>query len=175
MAYRPYAFFKNVLSERKLLMGRDLFLKVFNLTASFLFIVGCQQQQTSDTKPVSVTFDMQKAKSFIDSINTKFTEQIRNGDSVALASHYATDAELLLSNSEPIKGKGILSVWGSAIRSGLKDMTFTTTDLTGCNDFLIETGYFEIKENDNKVNKGKYVVVWKQQNGEWKLYRDIVN
>jgi len=61
------------------------------------------------------------------------------------------------------------------IRSGTRNMTFTTTDLTGCDDFLIETGYYEIKQNDSKVNKGKYVVVWKQQNGEWKLYRDIGN
>jgi ketosteroid isomerase-like protein len=142
------------------------------LIITFVILAGCQQQ-TGDTK--TAVFDMQKAKSFIDSINTKFSEQIMNGDSVALASHYAPDAELLFSNSEPIKGKDIVTAWGSMIRSGIRNMTFTTTDLTGCDDFLIETGYFEIKENDNKVNKGKYVVVWKQQNGEWKLYRDIGN
>jgi ketosteroid isomerase-like protein len=118
---------------------------------------------------------MQKAKSFIDSINTKFSEQIKNGDSMALASHYASDAEVLLSNSEPVRGKDILSTWGSIIRSGVKEMTFTTTDLTGNNDFLIETGYYEIKVNSDQVNKGNYLVVWKQQNGEWKLYRDIGN
>lgn len=134
---------------------------------------------TADKEPVAVTsssLDMAKARSFIDSINAKFTEQVRNGDSVALASHYWPDAELLLSNSEPIKGKDIVAAWGSMISMGAKDFTFSTTDITLSGDLLVETGNYEIKTAENiLIDKGKYVVVWKQQNGEWKLYRDIGN
>lgn len=144
------------------------------LFVTFLISTGCQQQ-TTDTKPVSEEFNMQKAKSFIDSINTKFSEQIKNGDSMALASHYASDAAILLSKREPIKGKDILSAWGRMLRAGTEDITFQTIDLTGCNDFLIETGYIVTKGNENNINKSKYLVVWKKQNGEWKLYRDMVN
>lgn len=144
-----------------------------------LGILACNtasDEQNAAPKAGTTGFDMQKAKSFIDSINAKFTEQIKSGDSVALASHYSADGEMLFANSDPIKGKGILSAWGGMIRSGLTDMTFTTTDITGCNDLLVETGHFEMMEaKSNKVTKGKYVVVWKQQNGEWKLYRDIGN
>ena len=148
------------------------------LKAAFQFLIiavvisaGCQQK--TDTNTASKDFDMQKVKSFIDSINIKFTEELRNGDSVALGSHYWPDAELFFSNSEPIKGKEIISAWGSTIRMGLRDFTFTTTDITGDNNFLIETGAYEIKDkNKTLVDRGSYVVVWKQQNGEWKLYRD---
>jgi len=81
---------------------------------------------------------------------------------------------MLTSNSNPIEGKDILSAWGSMIRAGLKDWTFTTTDLQGNSDFLIETGNYEIKDANKKLaDKGKYLVVWKKQNGEWKLYRDV--
>jgi len=133
---------------------------------------GCQQQ-TADKE---TAFDMQKAKSFIDSVNTKFSQQLRDGDSVALASNYWPDAELLLSNSEPIKGKDIMSAWGATIRMGINDMTFTTTDIAGDANFLIETGSYEMKDgNKTLIDRGKYVVVWKQQNGEWKLYRDMGN
>jgi len=141
------------------------------LLLTMLISTGCQQK--TDTNTTSTTFDMQKAKLFIDSINIKFTEELRNGDSVALGSHYWPDAELFFSNSEPIKGKEIISAWGSTIRMGLRDFTFTTTDITGDNNFLIETGAYEIKDkNKTLVDRGSYVVVWKQQNGEWKLYRD---
>ena len=61
-------------------------------------------------------FDKQKATAFVDSINATFTEQVRSGDSVALAAHYSSDAELLFAHSEPIKGKDILSAWGSMVR-----------------------------------------------------------
>ena len=151
-------------------------LKVSSLFLMTVLIIstGCQQQ-TTDTKTVIKEFDLQKAKSFIDSINTKFSEQIKNGDSMALASHYSSDAAILLSNTEPIRGKDILSAWGSMLRAGSADISFQTIDLTGSNDFLIETGYIVTKINEDNIDKSKYLVIWKKQNGEWKLYRDMVN
>jgi len=141
--------------------------------ATVSIILSACMQQTKDTE---AAFDMQKAKSFIDSVNTKFSQQLRDGDSVALASNYWPDAELLLSNSEPIKGKDIMSAWGATIRMGINDMKFTTTDIAGDANFLIETGSYEMKDgNKTLIDRGKYVVVWKQQNGEWKLYRDMGN
>ncbi len=150
-------------------------LKVCSLFLITILISIACQQQTTDTKPVIEEFDMQKAKSFIDSINTKFSEQTKLGDSIALASHYSSDAAILLPNSEPIRGKEILSAWGSMLRAGSVDITFQTIDLAVSNDFLIETGYITTKGSENSINKSKYLVVWKKQNGEWKLYRDMVN
>jgi ketosteroid isomerase-like protein len=132
------------------------------------------KEQNQYPKSTSGVFDKQKARAFIDSMNAKWSEQVRNGDSMALASHYSSDAELLMDNSEPIKGKDILSAWGSMLRMGLRDWTFTTTDLQGDENFLVETGSYDIKDVNKKlVDRGKYVVVWKKENGEWKLYRDI--
>lgn len=134
------------------------------------------KEQAADTKTTTPSFDKQWAKTFIDSINTKISEQFRVGDSVGLASHYWPDAEILLSNSDAIKGNDILPAWGSMTRMGIKDFTFSTTDIVGDSEFLIETGNYEMKdEKKTLVDKGKYVVVWQQRNGEWKLYRDIGN
>lgn len=120
--------------------------------------------------------DLPQAKALIDSINLKFTEEVRNGDSVALASHYWPDAEILLSNSEAVKGTDVLPVWGSMIRMGVKHFTFQTTDITLGGNLLVETGKYEMKAADQSlIDRGKYVVVWKNQNGEWKLFRDIGN
>jgi ketosteroid isomerase-like protein len=119
-------------------------------------------------------FDKQWAKSFIDSLNMKFSVEIASGDSSALAAHYWPDAELLLDNSEVVKGKDILNAWGAVIQMGVKEMIFSTTDITGSSLFIIETGNYEMKDrNKSIIDKGKYVVVWEKRNGEWKLYRDI--
>jgi ketosteroid isomerase-like protein len=143
------------------------------LLITLLLSAGCQQQ-TDNTK-TETAFDMQKTKSFIDSIYTKFEEELRNGDSVALASHFWPDAEFFLPNSEPIKGKDIISAWGGLIKMGIRDIAFSTTDITGDENFLITTGLYELKDaNKTLVDKGSYVVAWKQQNGEWKKYRDAV-
>lgn len=131
-------------------------------------------EKNPGAKDQNATLDKKWAKSFIDSINAKFSEQITLGDSAALASHYWPDAELLLDNSEVVKGKDILNAWGGAIRMGVKEMTFSTTDITGSLSFIIETGNYEMKDGSKSLlDRGKYVVVWEKRNGEWKLYRDI--
>lgn len=146
----------------------------------FIGTIACNTAPKDSAANTSATvggaFDMPKAKAFIDSINLKFTEQFRNQDSVALASHYWPDAEMLFEHSEPIKGKDILAAWGSMVRMGVKDFTFQTTDIVLSGDLLVETGAYEMRAPDKTlVDRGKYVVVWKQKNGEWKLYRDIGN
>jgi ketosteroid isomerase-like protein len=149
---------------------------VIAVTAAMLSCNSGGKEETSNAG--SVPFDIQEAQRFIDSINLKFTVQFKNFDSTALAAHYSTDAEMLFPNEEPIIGKNILSTWGSWIRSAIKDstldFTFTSTDLAGDNNFLIETGAFERKDPKKTVkSKGKYVAIWKQETGQWKLYRDI--
>jgi len=141
-----------------------------------LFVLSCNPgKENKDDNTKTAGFDMQKARAFIDSINTKWSEELKKGDSTTIASHYSQDGEILLANMEPVSGTGILPLWGSIIRSGMTDWKFTTTELTGDSDFLIETGSYEIKSADKKLaDKGNYVVTWKKQdNGEWKLYRDI--
>ncbi len=154
--------------------------KILFVSTSALFITWLTACN-SDTKVRAVgassnasSFDKQWAKSFIDSINTKISEQIAAGDSAKLASLYWPDAELLLDNSEVVKGKDILNAWGGAIRMGVKEMTFSTTDITGSPAFIIETGNYEMKDaTKSLLDRGKYVVVWENRKGEWKLYRDI--
>ena len=39
---------------------------------------------------------------------------------------------------------------------------------------MIELGDYEERNDKNELkNSGKYLVVWKQENGKWKIYRDI--
>ena len=91
------------------------------------------------------------------------------GDSNWVAAQYENNAEILLTGSEPIKGKDILAMWGGVGRSNERDWSFTTTDLQGDDNFLVETGTYDIKDIDKKpVDRGKYLIVWrKQADGSW--------
>ncbi len=79
---------------------------MFPLGIYFLYLMmascNAENKELPAEKPVTEnSIDLSQAKALIDSINLKFTEEVRNGDSVALASHYWPDAEILLSNSDP--------------------------------------------------------------------------
>jgi len=120
--------------------------------------------------------DGENVKAHIRKEASNFEEELRRGDSTALAAHYTSDALVMPPNSEPVKGNDIVNVWGGAIRMGVKDLKLSITDISGDGDLYAETGNYEMFGADNKsLDKGKYVVVWKKQDGIWKMYRDIWN
>lgn len=124
----------------------------------------------------TATFDLSRTRSYIDSVNDKFEEAFERGDTTALVAHYSSDARLMVPNRESIKGNEIASAWGDFTRLGVKDVKINTEDVTGGNDLAVETGTYEFYGDNNRlIDKGKYVVVWRRENGEWKIYRDIGN
>lgn len=149
----------------------------FIAAVTCIALLSCNSNEPAEVNTARApepALDKQWAGSFLDSMNSKFSQQVSAGDSVALASLYWPDAELLLDNSDVVKGKDIVHAWGAAIRMGLKEMTFSTTGITGSPAFIIETGNYEMKDGKRSIlDQGKYVVVWEKRNGEWKLYRDI--
>jgi len=149
--------------------------KLLAISVCAISFFSCNPDSTSkNVNQQPDTFDKKWATAFIDSVNKNFAKQVAAGDSVALADQYWPDAALLLDYSEPVKGNAITGAWGEAIRMGLKDMTFTTTDITGSAAFIIETGLYEMKSAPTTlIDKGKYVVVWQKRGNDWKLYRDI--
>ena len=144
-----------------------------------VFIAACNNPSASvnsSVKSDSSGNDSESVKALIRKEALHWGEEVRRGDSTAMAAHYSSDAVVMPSNSEPIKGKDILSFWGGALRMGVKDLKLDITDISGGGDIYAETGNLELFGADNKsLDKGKYVVVWKKEDGNWKMYRDIWN
>ena len=140
---------------------------------TFFIMAGCQQQQNENIESSSEKVDIQKARTIIEGLDKQFSKDFYNGDSVALANYYSSDAKF-----GSLKGKEILSAWGRMIRNSINDNTrnllFTTTAFTGDSVYMVDLGIYEERDDKNNLkNKGRYLVVWKQENGEWKIYRDM--
>jgi ketosteroid isomerase-like protein len=154
----------------------------FNLLSAIavaLLMIACTNKsvETESAKAESVAaFDLEKAKTAIRELDDKFSADVKRGDSLAVASHYGADALAMPPNGEPVSKDGLSSMWGEAIRMGVKDLKLEITEVNGNEHLLAETGKYEMYGENNKIlDKGKYVVVWKQENGAWKIYRDIWN
>ena len=158
------------------------FNRLFVVAATAICLVACNSA-SSDSKTTEATetkdspgFDLAKAKSAIEAENAKFMEAFKKGDSTGAAANYAQDAFILPPNGEPVAKSNIAPLWGSFIRMGVKDVKLVVDDIAGNADIISETGHYEIYAAENKMlDKGKYVVVWKPENGAWKMYRDIFN
>ena len=130
--------------------------------------------QSTEAKPEMTATDIQKARVLIENIDKKFSEAYRDVDSIAITSFYAKDGEMLTQHGA-IKGGDLLSTWNRMIQGdSTRNLEFITTAFTGDNEYMVELGIYEMKD-DNGIakDKGNYVVVWKQESGTWKLYRDI--
>ena len=149
------------------------------LIATSVFFAACNNPSPTDNANAtrdSASHDDESVKSHIRKEALNWGEEVRRGDSAAMAAHYTSDAIVMPSNSEPVKGNDIVKFWGSVVRMGVKDLKLNITDISGDGDVYAETGTLELFGANNKsLDKGKYVVVWKKENGNWKMYRDIWN
>ena len=128
----------------------------------------------SETK---APFDLANAKKEIEAANQEVSNFMAKGDSVGLASCYGTDGALLLNNMPAVKGQAnLVKAWGGFINSGIGAIELNTTEVWGDENYITEDGSYVLKAKDGtQLDKGKYLVLWKKENGKWKFHRDISN
>lgn len=117
--------------------------------------------------------DAKKERPVIERLVNQYAQYLLEGDSAAIAAMYASDGMIGCK-----KGPDILAAAGSWIRSGIKNdsrhVTFKTLTLNADGDLLIETGTAEGRSESGELKYAfRYLVVWKKEDGTWKLYRDI--
>jgi len=152
-------------------------LAFFSITS--LAFVACSDKEDDDKKEeIKPTFDIAGAKKAIDSTNAAFGDYVSKGDSVGLASLYTSDAMLMGPNMPAASGRSnIQSTFGGMFAAmGKLGITLTASEVLGTEALVSEVGTFTMTDKDGKqIDKGKYIVLWKMEDGKWKLFRDCWN
>jgi uncharacterized protein (TIGR02246 family) len=137
---------------------------------------------SADRGSTSVSQDTAGVGAAIHAANARFLEAFKRGDKAGLVANYADDAILMMPNEEAWRGRDGLDRGFSGFLSQMsfKDGSATTADLMLAGDLAVETGTFawtlQPKAGPEIKDKGKYLTVWKrQQDGTWKIVRDINN
>ena len=59
---------------------------------------------------------------------------------------------------------------------GIRNIKLNTEEVSGGETAVVETGSYELfADNNVSIDKGKFIVLWKKENGKWKMHRDIYN
>jgi uncharacterized protein (TIGR02246 family) len=107
-----------------------------------------------------------------------FEEAFFKGDADALSLIYTDDAEWLVPEAPPIKGReAIAQAWKEVIGPGGNRVRVEVREAQDNGNWAFEIGSFTATTPNGAVlNAGKYIVIWQRQsNGAWKAYRDIFN
>lgn len=99
----------------------------------------------------------------------------KRNDAAGVASLYTSGAQLFPSHRDALKGTAaIRSFYQRVFDNGMKEAILEIIDLEVHGDTAIETGQFSLFVGEGLLaDKGKYIVIWKKDGGDWKLDRDI--
>ncbi|BAY98571.1 hypothetical protein NIES37_25220 [Tolypothrix tenuis PCC 7101] len=109
--------------------------------------------------------------------NKNFMQTFAQGDAASLANLYTQDAQIFPTHSDLIGTRqGIKEFWSAIFRLNISQATLETQEVESHGNTAIEVGKYLLSDrNGQMVDKGKYIVVWKQENGQWRLHRDMWN
>ena len=105
-----------------------------------------------------------------------FTAALAQGDAGKAAQFFTTDSRLSVPGINGVLAgrAAIETFWATALNGGLKELTLTATEIDGRGDLRVETGtYVGYGANRAEFGRGQYLMVWKREDGAWKIHRDF--
>ena len=144
------------------------------LLISTLAILSCNNPGPT---PDPAAFNMEEAKKEIDQANLEFIRLFNDGDSIGLANMFTLDGKSMEPNEPSFHGRDrIQTHYSHVMNAGANQLGLVTTGLWGDEQMLAEEGEYTFSDSQgNLLDKGKYIVLWKQENNTWKLFRDCYN
>lgn len=153
---------------------RSLFILLF---ASIL-IFTCKQQPKEASTEIEVSEEVVKdLTNVIVEANQVFITHFNNHDGAAIGQLYTENGRLFPTNSKVIEGReAIGQFWNSIFEMGIDHGELTTVHVENFGDTAVEEGAYKLFDGENnQLDEGKYIIVWKDVDGQWQLDRDIFN
>ena len=147
---------------------------------ALLLFSSCRNQGDGESQRVPhepAPFDLSAARAIIERKNAQFTAAHVAGDVAAIDAMFTRDATSFPPGAEAAVGPAALhSLTVEYLKSGVKSFTERTTELYGNRDLIIDQGEYTITYGaENTVEQGKYLNVWQEEDGEWKIRANIWN
>lgn len=119
----------------------------------------------------------QSLEAGVQATNRIFEAAFARRDSAGAAAVYTTDAQAFPPNGATVSGHGALqSFWQGVMDMGVKNITLETVELEPCGERAFEVGKATLHGEGRAImDTVKFIVVWEQENGQWKWHRDIWN
>jgi len=124
-----------------------------------------------------MTAQISDIQTTIQALSENLESALESGNAAKMAEFYTENGMLLPAGSGFVKGKkAIKEYWQASIDMGIKNLKLDIIEVEKHDDTAIEMSKFTlISADDQVIDSGKGIVIWKNKNGAWKLHRDIWN
>ena len=153
--------------------------KLLSLTTigslAFLLFIGCTNAENSKTEESKSVFNLEEARKGVERSTNEFREALAKGDAKLAASYYTNDAVFMPNNAPTVTGRdSIEALLAGFINAGFTNLDVNSNWTDGCGDHLLDTENWKMS-NGKDTMIGKSLVIWKQEEGIWKMYKDMIN
>jgi uncharacterized protein (TIGR02246 family) len=130
---------------------------------------------------VRVTTDKAPHDSAIRAHVAAFNEHLRTGNDSAIADMYAPDGALLPPNEPRVTGRENIRRYMAGLKEAGATLVISVGSLTFSDmaDLAVEEGTWNVDIAGPPLgpfkDDGKYIVVWRRAEGEWRIVHDIWN
>ena len=135
----------------------------------------CQSKQSGQLN--KSTFSIDSVKAHILEMNKTYSNRFTTNDTAFYISRYCKDAEVYSPGITAVKGRGsIINFFYQDGTNGEAKIELPPGNMYGNEDLVVEEGTYNFPDGKGgSVDKGKFIALWKQEDGKWKLYREIWN
>jgi ketosteroid isomerase-like protein len=141
-----------------------------------LFYSCTEKKDSKDEVSIKTEFNLDTVKAEIEEANANFMALVASGDSIGLANAYTIDAKFMGAGAPSVTGrKDIQTAMAGIVNSGITKVDLKLENIYGTEDLIAEEGELTLYVGDMAVAEEKYIVLWKKEDGKWKLFRDIFN
>ena len=115
----------------------------------------------------------QRDPEFAERLESSWTAAYNAGDATKLAALYNKDAVLSTRPTGSVEGKEAIEFfWKGDFGSGKPTTKLVLTDAYLAGDMAHLEGEYEVADK-GKVTKGRYVQLWMQEGGSWRIHREV--
>ena len=132
------------------------------------YVVGCAGGETADPDT---------ARQEIEARNQMLQTYLQQQNVDSVLTIYSSDAVILPQGAPMVRGQqDIRTSLQGMFDMGFSGVEFETIEVEVAGDYAFEVGTYVARgPGGAEMDHGKYLSVWKNEDGEWKLHRDIYN
>ena len=145
----------------------------FRLSVFASLLVGA----CSSPGPAGDAFDLEATRQIIAQQNERFTNAHLTGDVAVIDAMFTADATSYPPGSDAVRGVQAMHDFTVAyIEAGLTEFREETTDFYGNAEYVVDAGTYVVTWGpDHVTERGKYLNVWQNVDGAWKIKSNIWN
>ena len=139
-----------------------------------LLLVGCASVNNNDVQPGD-------ADAAIARQNQMLMRAVKAGNVDQLMNFYSDSAVIMPQGTPAMVGRdAVRAFWSGFLGANNGDLQLVGDDVVQSGDLAVERGHYELAMSPKSGGattreSGKYIVVWRKINGEWRAVDDIFN